>query len=250
MVLGLLLLAVTPASGAAAPVRPLPTGTAVDYQLGGVRDVPEQVGIVVRDRRAPPAAGRYSVCYVNGFQTQPDERAFWRRHRSLVLRRDGRPVVDRAWGEWLLDLRTPARRRALATIVGRWVRGCARAGYAAVEFDNLDSFTRSGELLRRGQALAYARLLVRAAHRAGLAAGQKNAPEIDGPALGFDFAVAEECARYDECGRYVRRYGGRVLAIEYRRSDFERACRGYGGTITVVLRDRALSPTGVRHWCP
>ena len=56
----------------AATVQPLPVGTRADYQLGGPRSVPDDVGIVVRDRRAP-AAGRYDVCYVNGFQTQPGE---------------------------------------------------------------------------------------------------------------------------------------------------------------------------------
>ena len=55
---------------------------------------------------------RYNVCYVNGFQTQPSEKAFWRKHRGLVLRdADGRPVVDEAWGECLLDLRTPDKRQ-------------------------------------------------------------------------------------------------------------------------------------------
>ena len=85
-----------------AVVNPLPVGPDVDYQLGGVSDVPANVGIVVRDRRAAPAPGRYNVCYVNGFQTQPDERAFWRAHRSLVLRRGGRPVVDSAWAAFAM----------------------------------------------------------------------------------------------------------------------------------------------------
>jgi hypothetical protein len=65
--------------GVAAPAaarEPLPVGTDVDYQLGGVRPVPTHVGIVVRDRKAPPIPSRYNVCYVNGFQTQADERGF------------------------------------------------------------------------------------------------------------------------------------------------------------------------------
>src|SRR4051794_24501187 len=158
----------------AAAVTPPPSGADVDYQLGGVRSVPAQVGIVVRDRQARPAPGRYNVCYVNGFQTQPGERAVWRRHPGLVLRDHGRPIVDEAWGERLLDVRTAANRKRLAAIVGRWTRGCARAGYDAVEYDNLDSFTRSHGLIKRREAIAYARALVRAAHRSGLAAGQKN----------------------------------------------------------------------------
>lgn len=246
-----LLLAVLLGTGLGAPAYadPLPTGTDVDYQLGGVRDVPDRVGVVVRDRNAAPLAGRYNVCYVNGFQTQPDERRFWRRHRDLVLRQHGSPVTDEAWGEWLLDLRTPAKRRALARIVGRWTDRCAADGFDAVEFDNLDSFTRSDHLLARRQAVSFARLLVHGAHAAGLQAGQKNLAGWDGTTVGFDFAVAEECGRYRECAAYTEVYGDRVLAVEYRRRDFRWTCEHAGDRLAVVLRDRDLTPTGVREWC-
>lgn len=229
----------------------LPTGTDVDYQLGGPSDPPANVGIVVRDRTEAPAAGRYNICYVNGFQTQPDARRFWnRQHPGLVLRhRDGTPVADEAWGEWLLDLRTGAERRALTEIVGEWIDGCAADGYAAVEFDNLDSYTRSDGLLTRRQGIAYARLLVARAHQAGLAAGQKNLADLDGTTIGFDFAVSEECGRYRECGSYVAGFGDQVLMIEYRPRDFAKTCAAYGATHAVVLRDRDLTPGGVHRYC-
>ncbi len=211
--------------------------------------MPAHVGILVRDRRAAPADGRYNVCYVNGFQTQPDERGFWKKRMRLVLKRGGRPVVDEAWGEWLLDIRTQAKRRALARIVGRWTERCADDGFAAVEYDNLDSFTRSHGLLERRHAIAFARLLVRRAHAADLAVGQKNLAGFDGSRIGFDFAVAEECARYRECQRYVASYGRRVLVIEYRKRDFRRACRRYADHLAIVLRNRDLTPTGVHRWC-
>jgi len=228
----------------------LPGGTDVDYQLGGAAVPASNVGIVVRDRTEPPAAGLFNVCYVNAFQTQPGERRLWQRRPGLVLRDDrGRPVVDEAWGEALLDVRTPAKRRALARIVDGWVEGCAAAGYQAVEYDNLDSFTRSDGLVSRPQTLAYARLIARAAHRHGLAAGQKNLAGLDGTRVGFDFAVSEECGRYDECDRYVAHYGTQVLLVEYRRADFDAACAAYGATHAVVLRDRDLTPDGVHAWC-
>lgn len=118
-----------------------------------------------------------------------------------------------------------------------------------MEFDNLDSFTRSRGLLTTQQAKKYARLLVRRAHRAGLAAGQKNWSTLDGTRLGFDFAVAESCARYRECGTYAKHYGGRVIDIEYRRVDFRRACADQRVRISIVLRDLALKPHGRRSWC-
>lgn len=249
--LGALVLTVTTvlAAPAQAAVKPLPTGTDVDYQLGGVRPVPGSVGIVARDRNARPLPGTYNVCYVNGFQTQPDEVAFWKKHPKLVLRKDGRPVVDSAWGEMLLDTRTATTRKYLAAIVGRWIDGCARSGFQAVEFDNLDSFSRSRGLITRAQNKAFAALLVARAHAAGLAAGQKNWSEWNGRAVGFDFAIAEECGRYAECGSYVRSYGNRVLVIEYRSVDFAKTCAAWGSRLAVVLRDRDLTATGRRRFC-
>ncbi len=226
-----------------------PTGTDVDYQLGGNAPLPDHVGIVVRDREARPAAAAYSICYVNGFQTQPHEKRFWRQHWRLVLKSGGKPVVDSAWGEWLLDLRTPGKRRALARIVGRWVAGCAADGYQAVEFDNLDSFTRSRGLLKARHANRYAALLVRKAHAQGLAVAQKNRAGWDGRRVGFDFAISEECGRWRECGSYVGHYGDQVLVVEYRRRDFRWTCRHWGERLPVVLRNRALTPDGVHDWC-
>ncbi len=234
------------AAGRALP----PSGAAWDYQIGGARAVGEEVAIVVRDRTARPA-GRYDVCYANGHQTQPDEMAFWRQRPGLILRRDGRPVVDSAWAEQLLDVRTPAKRARLAAIVGGWMRGCAERGYEAVEVDNLDAWTRSTGLIRRAEALAYARLLNERAHDLGLAVAQKNTPQLGGLGrrVGFDFAVAEECGRYAECGDYVATYGGRVLAVEYRRADFDWACARWGDRLGVLLRDLAVSPGGVTARC-
>lgn len=243
--LALLVLAAPSYAGVTLP----PVGTDWDYQLGGARPVPAHVGIVERDRHATPVPGRYNVCYVNGFQTQADEKRFWHRHWSLVLEDGGKPVVDSAWGEWLLDIRTPAKRHALARIMGRWTRGCAADGFDAVEYDNLDSWSRSHHLITRAQAKRYAALLVVRAHAHDLAAAQKNWAEWDGTTAGYDFAVAEQCAQYRECGRYVAHYGRHVLAVEYHTKAFRRACRTWSGTIAVLRRDVELTRGGVRRWC-
>jgi hypothetical protein len=237
------------AAGAAGVTLP-PVGVDWDYQLGGARPVPAHVGIVERDRHATPVAGTYNICYVNGFQTQVDEKTFWHRHWSLVLKRDGKPVVDSVWGEWLLDLRTSAKRAALAKIMGRWTARCARDGFDAVEYDNQDSFTRSHHLLTSRDANTYSRRLVARAHDAGLAAAQKNRAQWDGRSVGFDFAVAEQCGQYHECGAYVAHYGRHVLAVEYDDRSFARACARWGDRIAVVRRDVELTRHGLRGWCP
>ncbi len=251
LVLGLVaVLAATVAPSYAGTVVQLPpAGTDFDYQLGGVRPVPGRVGIVVRDRGAEPLQGRYNVCYVNGFQTQESEKRFWRRRWALVLKKDGEAVVDEGWGEWLLDTRTERKRKRLARIIGRWVERCADDGFDAVEFDNLDSFSRSQGLVDRADNRAYAAKLVRRAHAAGLAAAQKNYVEWDGTAAGYDFAISEDCARWRECGGYVDSYGELVLDVEYGRKAFRRACRKWDDTIAVVRRDLGLTRKGLRRWC-
>ena len=207
-----------------------------------------------RDRHDQPLERAYNVCYVNAYQTQADEQRFWRRNPdrwALVLKKRGRPVVDSAWGEWLLDTRTPGRRAALARIVGRWVDGCADDGFDAVEYDNLDSWGRSRHLITVADNVAYARLLTRRAHDSGLAAAQKNAANLTrrGPGIGFDFAVAEECGRHHECGRYARAYADRVLVVEYRAKDFRAVCERWGDRLSIVRRDVGVTPGGPNRRC-
>lgn len=244
-----LLTLLSPAGPASADSAVIPSDTDVDYQLSGPAPVPDNVGIVVRDRRAKPLKDKFNVCYVNAFQTQPEAKRFWRDRWGLVLKRDGKPVVDGAWGEWLLDIRTPAKRERLAKIIGRWARGCANKGFDAVEYDNLDSFLRSKGMIKPRQTAAYARLINATAHRHDLFSAQKNRAGWDGRRAGYDFAVSEECGRFHECRAYTKIYGRDVLVIEYRRKDFRGACKVVGDEVPVVLRDRQVTPDGVRAYC-
>lgn len=240
-----------PRSAAVAVALP-PVNAAWDYQIGRPYAPPEGVTVVSRDRTASPVSGAYALCYVNAYQTQPGEIRWWKRnHPQLLLtRRDGSHVVDGTWGEVLLDVGSRATRQALARVVGRWIAGCARDGFDAVEPDNLDSWTRSGGLLTRDDAFAFARLIADRAHGKGLAIGQKNAAGhvARGVAAGFDFAVAEECGRYRECGTYAAAYDDRVLVVEYRDTDFDRACARWGDRLSIVRRDRMVTAPGSRSY--
>ncbi|WP_254705651.1 endo alpha-1,4 polygalactosaminidase [Streptomyces vilmorinianum] len=219
-----------------------------DYQIGGPYPPAPGVGAVSRDRTAKPAPGLYNICYVNAFQAQPDALDWWQANHPDLLLRDatGSPVIDEDWDEALLDVSTPAKRERLATIVGAWIDSCAADGYQAVEADNLDSYERSQGRLAPEHDLAFARLLVARAHTAGLAIGQKNAADLAerGRSLGFDFAVAEECGQYEECGPYATAYDNRVLVIEYEAAGFRRACATWGRTLSIVLRDADVRPAG------
>lgn len=247
--------------GPAAPEIVLPpAGVSFDYQLGGASPPARGVEIVVRDRLDPPAAGLYSVCYLNGFQTQPGESDAW--PEEVLLGDADEPVIDPAWpDEILLDTSTEAKREQITDVVSDWIEGCADDGFRAVEFDNLDSFNRSGGRIAFEDNLAMAAELVSLAHREGLAAAQKNTPEhIERMRAdaGFDFALVESCARYDECGAYAKAYGDLVYDVEYSdgasEQEFLMLCAEADAPRAMIYRDRGLAPAGeaehVRLECP
>ncbi len=250
----------SPEVAPAGPAAPEPTSPAryalppegrIDYQLGGAAEPPPGVTLVVRDATEQPAPGVSSICYVNGFQTQPGELDAWLAAApgAVLLDVDGDPVIDPNWpDEALLDPRTPEARSAIVDRLGPLIDACAERGFVAVEFDNLDSYTRSDGVLTADDALALATLFVDRAHAAGLAAGQKNALELGTRGrdeAGFDFAVLEECDRWAECALATEVYGDQVLNIEYAddlRGTWAEVCaRGEVPALT-VLRDRMLAP--------
>jgi hypothetical protein len=230
-------------SGSGAAMKLPPANARFDYQLGGPYTPAGDVQIVSRDRQATPAAGAYNICYVNGFQIQPDEESTWlSQYPDLILRdANGNPVIDADWDEMLIDISTPAKRTAVAAVVGGWIDGCATAGFDALEIDNLDTFSRSGGRLTEANAIAMMRMFSDAAHARGLAVAQKNSAELVGSrdAMATDFVVAEECNHYSECGDYTAAYGDHVIVIEYTQTDFNKGCTAFPN-LSIVLRDRNL----------
>ncbi|WP_329792907.1 endo alpha-1,4 polygalactosaminidase [Lentzea sp. DG1S-22] len=238
----------TPASQAAAVELP-PVGAVLDYQLGSAYTPPGGVNLVTRDSTASPAPGIYSICYVNGFQSQPGDRDVWLNQRGHLVLKDssGRPITDPNWpDELLFDTSTAAKRTELASIIGATIDRCAAKGFKAVEVDNLDSYLRSRGKLSVNNNLAYAKLLADRAHGKNLAIGQKNSAEQASRGrteVGFDFAVSEECHRWEECSSYSDVYGSHVMDIEYTddlRGTFEDVCDDPDTPATTTLRDRYL----------
>ncbi len=253
IVLSAVLLTACAAAGpATAPGVHLPDPSAgFDYQLGGPYDPPSGATTIARDRTAEPAGAGYDICYVNGFQTQPDaSQRFAAEHPELLVQHGGGPLADLGWpDEYLFDTSTAAKRQALSELVGAWIVGCADAGYDAVEIDNLDSYTRSEGALRQDDNLALAAEYARIAHDAGLAIGQKNTADQSRRLreLGYDFAVTESCAEFDECGAYTAVYDA-VLDIEYTdelgEAGFDDACASADRPPTMILRDHDLTTPG------
>ncbi|WP_228282591.1 endo alpha-1,4 polygalactosaminidase [Brevibacterium atlanticum] len=243
-----------------------PTSGVFDYQLGGAYDelpvdsgqstttAGTRIDVVVRDGHVDPLPGAYSVCYVNGFQTQPDEAEDWADDEDVLLHDgDGNLVVDPDWpDEHIFDPSTKHARTIILDRLGEVIDGCADRGYAAVEIDNLDIAQRFDAIDSDG-VNALARSYVERAHQAGLAIAQKNSAEITRTAhheLGFDFAVTEECAAFAECDVYTEVYGDHVLGIEYPDSlaeaglDFSEVCDLSDRAPLAILRDRELVAAG------
>ncbi|MFJ8061397.1 endo alpha-1,4 polygalactosaminidase [Streptomyces sp. NPDC096142] len=241
----------TPKTKVSAP----PVHAGVDYQLGGAYAPPKGVSVVSRDHTASPAPGLYNICYVNAFQAQPDAEGDW--DADLLLRdRSGKVVMDKDWGEAMLDIGTPAKRARIAEKVDDWIDSCADKGFDAVEPDNYDSYTRAPHgLLTAADAEAFQTLLARHAHARHLAIAQKNTLELakDHKRVGLDFAVVEECGQYDECGSYVDAFGDHVIVVEYTEKGMEKACAGWGDRISIVRRDLDVTPAAhdgyVRETC-
>ena len=226
------------------------SNTGFDYQLGGAYTPPNGVTIVARDRTEPPAGLGYDICYVNGYQTQPEaSESFAASHPELLVHYNGVPLRDPGWpDEILFDTSTAQNRAALADFVGQSITSCKTAGFDAVEIDNLDSYTRAHGLLTEQHNIDLAIEYARIAHDAGLAIAQKNTPELSQRfhAAGYDFVVAESCYRFSECELYANVYPV-VLDIEYTdglgEAQFSDACKGRPRSVAMVLRDHGLAPS-------
>ena len=219
---------------------PLPTGTDVDYQLGGNRSVPDHVGIVVRDREARRRPVATTSATSTASRPSPTSGRFWRRHPGLVLKRHGSPVVDEAWGEWLLDIRTAGE--AAAT----W-RGSSGAGSTGC----------AERRLRRGR-VRQPRLLHPQPRPADAPAGDRLRPAAGRAAPtrrpGGRAEEPRRLRRHHDRLRLRGRRGVRSLprvrrvrrrttatgcwSIEYRRQDFRWTCAHFGDQ----LRRRAPRP--------
>lgn len=225
-----------------------PSAGIADYQLGGVYAPAADVQIVTRDSTAESVPGIYSICYVNAFQSQPG--AVWP-DALLVKGSSGIPITDPGWpDEHVFDISTDANRVQLLAKLSPGITGCVASGFDAVEFDNLDSFTRSGGVLSSSDALTFAKSLVGVAHAVGLAAAQKNSVELaetGAKSIGFDFAMTEECFQFAECDSYTSIYGEKVIDVEYSdnlSTSFAALCASPDRPRSTMLRDRGLKPAG------
>ena len=176
-----------------------------DSQISGREDLLARAAV-----SAIRARGAVAVCYVDAGtweEWRPDAHHF---PASVLGLPDGWP------GERWLDIR---RLSVLLPIMEARARECLGAGFAAIDWDNVDAYAnRTGFHLTAAEQLRYNRDLARIAHHLGLAVGLKNDyGQVALLAPYFDFAVDEQCLQYQECGllQPFVRSGKPVYDVEY-----------------------------------
>ncbi|PAU47330.1 endo alpha-1,4 polygalactosaminidase [Streptomyces albireticuli] len=174
------------------------------YDIDGFENSAETVARLHAD-------GRKVICYINAGAWEdfrPDHDAF---PKGLL------GANNKGWdGEKWLDIR---RLDELRPIMAARFDMCRKKGFDAVEPDLTEAYrNRSGFPLTSAHQLAFNRMLARLAHERGLAIGLKNdLDQIPELVSDFDFAVNEQCAQYDECGRLApfTKNGKAVFHVEY-----------------------------------
>lgn len=195
-----------------------PPGTTWQWQLTGEVDTSVEAEMYDVDLFEVPATtveqlhhqGRVVVCYLSAGaweEFRPDADDF---PASVLGNANG-------WeGERWLDIR---RLDELGPIMEARLDLCREKGFDGVEADNVDGYANeTGFPLTAADQLAFNRLLADAAHARGLSIGLKNdLDQVEQLEPWFDWALNEECARYDECHLLLPflEAGKAVFHVEY-----------------------------------
>lgn len=189
------------------------------WQLSGVVRAGKRAAIYDVDAVDTPTStvtalrklDRRVICYVSAGsweEWRADADAF----PAAVL---GEPL-DGWPGERWLDVRAID---SLAPVLRARIEACAAKGFDGIEFDNVDGYANdSGFPIKAADQLRFNRWLANESHKVGLAVGLKNDPDqVAALVRWFDFAVVEQCFKYDECERYAPfiRAGKPVFVAEY-----------------------------------
>jgi hypothetical protein len=197
--------------------KPAP-GTSWQWQLVGAIDTSLDVVMYDVDLVATPAGvldrlradGRRVVCYFSAGSHESFRDDLGGVPAAAIGNQlDGWP--DERW----FDIRHPAVRAVMtARLDVAQQRGCD-----GVEPDNVDGYANdSGFPLSAADQLDFNRFLAREAHARGLSIGLKNdLDQIEDLVGDFDWALNEECFRYEECERLAPfvAAGKAVFSTEY-----------------------------------
>jgi hypothetical protein len=155
-------------------------------------------------------------------------------------------------GEKWLDVRNWT---VLGPIMTKRFQMCVDKGFDAVEPDNVDGYANSsGFPLTASQQITYNQNIAALAHSLGLKVALKNdVDQLSALQPYFDWALNEECARYNECSGYsvFKNAGKAIWNVEYQAAKFPAFCAKtyplFGSAS--MLRNLDLTPGGTRKPC-
>jgi len=155
------------------------------------------------------AAGHIVICYVDV--------GGWEPYRSDASQFPASVIGNKeaGWNEKYLDIRSPTVRTLMqARFVAAQSKGCS-----GIEPDVLDTWqNNSGFPITEADEVNYITWIGTTVHSLGMLAAQKNVPELTSKLVGLlDFAIEEDCFKYQECKSYTPYVGlGKaVLGAEY-----------------------------------
>ena len=194
-------------------------GTSWQWQLTGTIDTSVDAAVFDIDGEDSSAAtvaalhakGAKVICYFSAGSYEN-----WRKDAASFPAAVRGKGLDGWAGESWLDVR---RLDVLLPIMEARIANCKAKGFDAVEPDNVDGYSNStGFPLTAADQATYNKALADIAHRHGLGIALKNDPDqVKALEPFFDFSVAEECAKYNECDAYApfTAAGKAVLHVEY-----------------------------------
>jgi hypothetical protein len=191
-------------------------------------------------------AGHIVICYFSAgtFENwRSDAIALKNAHPEVIGRRNGWP------GERWWDVRSPyVRDLIVARIQRAYDTGCH-----GVEPDNVDVYDNStGFNLTQADAIDFNNFMATEAHNRQLYIAMKNSTDLaQTHASTHDFAIVEECFRYDECEAYSPfvQAGKAVMSVEYTSYSASKCTRAKNLGFTLGFYNLDLDGTKYRP-CP
>ena len=128
----------------------------------------------------------HAVCYVDAGTWENWRPDAARYPKQLLGKGNGWP------GERWLDIRAT---KVLLPLIDARVAKCAKAGFDAVDFDNVDGYANTTGFPLTGAAqLTFNKAIAGLAHKRGMSVGLKNdLDQLGALRTSFDFAVNEQC---------------------------------------------------------
>jgi len=190
------------------------------------------------------------ICYFSG-GTLEDFRSDKKQFSAV------KGLVKNDYDEWPGEKWLDIRKEELKPLLQNRMKLAADKKCDAIEVDNLDGYQMDeiqdwDKPLTKQDTIAFAKWIADTAHSLGLSVGLKNVPDlIDELGSYYDFAINEECVKYNECKLYKNflKSGKAVFGVTYYglEDNQEALCNNLDGLgISMIVKEkRKLLQKGV-----